>query len=441
MAGEDAVAPSSAARQPDRGGPGRVDRWYFAYALLGATQSGMIPILLPLTSGASGGAAHAGAVIAAVNLGGLAAPLWGYLADRWSAHRGIMVGGLAAAACGLMLFAIADTLAARTVLALLVGVGMAAANTAATLLVIDAHPREEWDSRLGALQTFYGAGQTLGLLLAGPLGHLAAIWGLGVAAGLTALAVPIAWRNAAGPVPAIRQAQGSHGPPVAGEWAPGAMLGGHIRLPIAKWLQQIRRLAGSPFGWFLAAWCLSYMSSAAVFALYPVAMLQDFGIAPAHSAAAFAAAAGFSLLLYVPAGTWADRWGGMAVLGTGLALRVVAFVGLAGLGLMAWGDLGWVAPLVFCVAVLAWPLLSVAGNALAARLSPTGRGEGMGIFNAASALAATAGALIGGWIVAVWGYGLMCALAAIMVTAGFGFAILTAGKLPRPRQKLPSDTT
>lgn len=94
---------------------------------------------------------------------------------------------------------------------------MAAANTAATLLVIDAHPREEWDSRLGALQTFYGAGQTLGLLLAGPLGHLVAIWGLGVAAGLTALAVPIAWRNAAGRVPAIRQAQGLHGPPVAGE--------------------------------------------------------------------------------------------------------------------------------------------------------------------------------------------------------------------------------
>ena len=162
-AGRDAVAPSSAARRPDRGRPGRVDRWYIAYALLGATQGGMIPILLPLTSGASGGAAHAGAVMAAVNLGGLAAPLWGYLADRWSAHRAIMVGGLAAAACGLMAFAIADTLAARTVLALLVGVGMAAANTAATLLVIDAHPREEWDPRLGALQTFYGAGQTLGL--------------------------------------------------------------------------------------------------------------------------------------------------------------------------------------------------------------------------------------------------------------------------------------
>ncbi len=31
----------------------------------------MIPILLPLTSGASGGAAHAGAVMAAVDLGGL----------------------------------------------------------------------------------------------------------------------------------------------------------------------------------------------------------------------------------------------------------------------------------------------------------------------------------------------------------------------------------
>jgi predicted MFS family arabinose efflux permease len=89
---------------------------------------------------------------------------------------------------------------------------------------------------------------------------------------------------------------------------------------------------------------------------------------------------------------------------------------------------------VFCIAVLSWPFLSVAGNALAARLSPTGRGEGMGIFNAASALAATAGALIGGWIVAAWGYGLLCALAAIMVTAGFGFAILTAGKLTRPGQ-------
>ena len=58
-----------------------LEPWYLAYGLQGATVAGLAPILLPLAVSTQGSAAHVGLVMAAFNLGGLLAPLWGGLAD------------------------------------------------------------------------------------------------------------------------------------------------------------------------------------------------------------------------------------------------------------------------------------------------------------------------------------------------------------------------
>lgn len=65
-----------------------METWYLAYALLGAAVGGMLPIIIPLLAlKRFGGAVQVGFVMTAYNLGGLAAPFWGRIADR---HRNLL---------------------------------------------------------------------------------------------------------------------------------------------------------------------------------------------------------------------------------------------------------------------------------------------------------------------------------------------------------------
>src|SRR5512136_3434516 len=117
-----------------------VETWYLAYALLGVAIAGLAPILLPLTASRTGNAANVGLVMAAFSLGGLTAPLWGGLADRYRVHRWLLVGGLLIVAIGLVAFAFTQTPTAWLALALLISIGSAAAATVANLFVVEAHP-------------------------------------------------------------------------------------------------------------------------------------------------------------------------------------------------------------------------------------------------------------------------------------------------------------
>lgn len=407
-----------------------VELWYLAYALLGATAAGLVPILLPLTVIRVGSATYVGLVMAAFNLGGLTAPLWGALADRHRLHRWLLAGGLLVASLGLVAFPFTDAPAAWLGLALLASIGTASAATVANLFVVEVHPQAEWDERIGWLQTFYGGGQVGGLLLAAALSQADLRVGLLVAAGLTALAVLLGWlttQTPAGPLP--------HRPTLLhparhGEWS----LHSPQRLfhyVTRKSLRQLGATLRSPFGLFLAAWLLMFGGSAAVFSLYPVLMQQVFGMAPHLSSSVFALAAGLGLALYSPAGEWSDHLGAARVLETALGVRLLAFLSILALGLLPLGGQGWGALFAFIFVVLSWSLLSVSGTALTARLSPFGEGEGMGIFNAVNALAGVLGAALGGWAAGRWGYNAVSGLAVIGITLGLILAFV--GRLAKPK--------
>jgi MFS family permease len=150
-------------------------------------------MLLPLAVYRSRGAAYVGWVIAAYNLGELTAPLWGILADRYRLHRCLVVSGAVMAAAGLAAFPFMPAVEAWPVLALLQGMGAIGAATIANLFVVEVHPQEEWEGRVGWLQTCYGGGQVSGLVLAAALTQIPVHMGLLAAAGVTALAALTAW--------------------------------------------------------------------------------------------------------------------------------------------------------------------------------------------------------------------------------------------------------
>jgi MFS family permease len=136
------------------------------------------------------------------------------------------------------------------------------------------------------------------------------------------------------------------------------------------------------------------------------------------SSLAYALAVGLRLVLYAPAGHWSHRFGPTPVLQGALGIRLLAFVGIFGLGLTPTGNHSLLTLLGFILVVLCWALLGVSSTALTAHLSPHNEGEGMGLLNAVTALAGVLGAALGGWLAARWGYNAASGLAVAGLTVG-----------------------
>jgi DHA1 family tetracycline resistance protein-like MFS transporter len=404
-----------------------VEPWYVVYAMLGAIIAGLIPVLLPLRVGQGGNPSQVGWVMAAVSLGGLSAPIWGTLTDRYRLHRWVLVIGLFLTASGLTAFAFSSQPAIWFGMALLLSIGAAGASTVANLFVVEMHPKPEWDERIGWLQTFYGLGQVIGLLLAGFLSKVDFHIGLLTAAALSAVSVLVGWLTTKTPprhsgerpvlLHTARHAEASvHSP---------QRFFHHLSL---KGIKQFGLVLRSRFGLFLTVWLLTFAGSAAVFSQYPLLMQKVFGITPDISSVGFGVMAGLGLTLYTPAGNWSDHFGSVPILQVSLVMRLAAFVGLFALGFTHFGFQGWLALLAFAFVVFAWSLMSVSGTALAANLSPVGEGEGMGIFNAVNALSGVIGAALGGWVAGIWGYATTSIVAVIGVTSGLILSFMFTGK-------------
>lgn len=402
-----------------------IEPWYLTYALQGAVIAGLIPILMPILVGRTESAASIGFVMAAFSLGGLTAPVWGSLADRYRIHRWLSIGGLLLTTAGLVAFAFAKSSALWVGLALLAGLGAAGTATIANLFVVEAHPKSEWDERIGWLQTYYGFGQVGGLLLAGFLSLINMQVGLLFSAGLSISAAIIGFFTLKTPQNPLPKKAVLHQPVRHGEWAmiSPQRLFHHLNPSAVKNLAAALR---SPYGIFLAVWFLSIGGSAGFFSQYPVLMQKVYSVPTHLSSLAYAIIAGLALTLYSPAGRWTDRSGARRVFQTATAIRFLAYAGLAILAFIQTGTQNWLAILAFAFVVWAWSVISVSGTALAAQLSRFGEGEALGIFNAVNALAGVAGAFLGGWIAGQWGYGAIIGMAAAGIIIGLALSL----KLP-----------
>jgi DHA1 family tetracycline resistance protein-like MFS transporter len=381
-----------------------VESWYISYAFLGLSAAGLVPLLLPLVISHTSGAAGIGLVMAAFSLGGLTSPVWGGLADRFRLHRRLLVGGLIETALGAALFPFTLSLSLRIGLAFLAGMGLASASTVANLFIVEVHPESEWDARIGWLQTFYGGGQVLGLVLAGLIGQSRPQSGLWLAGGIgVAAIIPALIGTRHEPRILLQHRPVLSQPAHHAEWPAGSPQHHYHHLTMHG-LTTFFAPFRTSFWIFLMAWLLSFSGSAAFFSFYPVLMQKVYGVLPPLSSAGYALAAGLGLVLYSPAGKWSTRRGAFAIFRGALVLRIAAFLALALLSAVILPGRGWLALLFFSFVVLAWSLLSVSSTALVASLSPENEGEGMGIFNAVTALSGVIGAAVGGWAANLWGY-------------------------------------
>jgi len=399
-----------------------IERWFAPFALVNGSSLGLVPILLPLAA-ARDGLGHVGLVMGAFYLGAFAAPLLGSLADRYRVYRSLAAACAAACAVSLWLFAVAGP-AWQLLLALANGAGFAGALTIASLLIVERRQEEEWDQRLGWLETALSIGQGVGLVLAAWLSGLSTRNGLLAAAFVPAAAVPLALTlipAMRGPADRSRMVRMGHRLPSAGrvgEWGPVSTSRAHYLHQLRHRLAEPRRLLGGGLGWLLAAWIPAYAGSAVIFALYPVLFRSAFGIAPHTSSLAFAAIVFLSLPLFPLAGRASTRYGAATVLACALAARVVLLTALA-----AFATIGHVTPVLPLVAfagiMFAWSFLSVCSPALTGELAPGKEGDAQGLLNAATGLAGLAGSVMGGLAAEYSGYPAALGIGAAAVALGF----------------------
>jgi MFS transporter, DHA1 family, tetracycline resistance protein len=375
----------------------RVEPWLLCYGLLGLTQSGLVPVLMPLVE--PHGAA-AGVTFAAFSLSGVLAPILGGWADATGRHRDLLICGTLGAGALLLLY---DDAAGplRFLLAAGAGLGCMAATTAGNVVATMRVPQSEWEGRIALLQRFTSAGQVIGLVAAGIM--IRRFPGSGfVGAGLTLLAAG-ALALAAAPARDRSAIQVPFGDPDR-----------HKPRRFAAALAVIDR----PMRRFLFVWLIAYSAMNGFAALFPVAMTRQFGMDPVLPAGAYAVGVGCSLGLYSLVGAATHRLGSGRVLMGGFAARAALLAVLAALGLSRSGWTGWLVLAGFALVQFVWPLLAVAANALSVRLAPTARGESVGLFNAATSVASAIGSAIAGVIFNGGGFAALASATLAAVGAG-----------------------
>lgn len=383
--------------------------WMLCYVLLGFVQSGMVPVILPLS--AHPGPAS-GLTYAAFAASGIVAPFVGAWSDRHGWHRWILAGGLCLAGLGLLGHTLPGGLAQHMVTAALIGLGVSSASTVGTMFIVEVMPQARWDGQISMLQACIGGGQLVGLLTAGALGlrHVGDAYLL--AAALMFLAVPMALVLAPRRRLKVERPSLTPRPARGGDTAP---MGPQRSFHRVTW-RAVAGLAHNGLAWFIAAWLISYTATNGLAVMFPVAMIREYHTPATFPTTAYALGVGCSLLLYRMVGRWDVRVGPWRVLSTGFGLRALVVATMVVLA--AWPSPLAVLPIMACFGLtqVIWPLLSVASNSLSVTLSPARRAESVGLLNAATSVGATIGGVLGGMLLRT-GFVWLCAatLVALLV--------------------------
>lgn len=418
--------------------------WYIAYAILGAVSAALIPVLLPLMVTASThNLADVAWVMGMYNAGLLTSPFWGNLTDKKHKHRILFFGGFVILAIGLAILPIARSLLAFIAVSLLLGAGTASVATVATLFIVEFNPEKEWSSRIGWLQSFNGAGQTVGLIIAAVF-STKGLFNTGI------------WIGAAVIIPAI--AIGHLGLPVKKtqtgirsmiknidirklakfgriEFMGGGLLKHSHHLNLSA-IRNFKDIITSAFGFFLLSWFISSFGVAAFFAYFPLAMKSSYLVSPGITSLIYAVAGGIGIALYTGSTKLSEHIGVSTVYKWGILLRLAGFMLLLLLIFIKLPGMPLIASLAFAAIILAWPLLSVTGTTLTAELTNVSEGEAMGLYNASGAVATVLGTFIGGPLVSSFGFGAI----PILGVAGLGLSLLLTSRIHPVSDELNENT-
>jgi MFS family permease len=398
--------------------PRAFEWWMLSMFALGISYSAFVSLLIPpFVTEAGGDASTAGIVMAIIALGALGGPPIGAFADRYSAHRIVMVAGIGGMAVSFVAYALsADSSALYALDAILMGVSVAAVSATAPVFIVGARLDQETEAKqMTTLQLMMPAGQLIGgLILAGITGWSFAnrFW---LGAGIVAASFVVVWFTTGNVSRRLKLA--------VDQDTLVAPDGGRKKIGL-------KQVLFSTFGIYFAVLVFTSIANNGVNAQIANIMPNVYGIDAKTTSALISLAGLLNIVLYFPAGRWMARRGPFPPFMAGIVGRMIAGLGMGAVGLMT-DNKALLGAAFMQLMYQTAPFVRLAQPGLAVRFATFPAGQASGWVIAGSAIGSFVGSLVGGYLADAFGYNAVNWMAA---AAGGGAALILFMWL-RPAEK------
>lgn len=377
---------------------------------VGAGYSAFVSLLIPpFVKEISGDVSAAGVVMAIIALGALLGPALGTFADKYSAHRLVLVLGVAAMALAFAMLAISSENNELLALdAIVMGVGIAAVSAVGPVFIVGARLRQAVEAKqLTTFSLMMPTGQLVGGLLLAAVTSWTFSQRFWLGAGIMAAAFAVVWLTTSEP---NRRLQ-------------AAIAAGEADAETVKEARKasLKQVFFSMFGVYILVLTLSSVANNGVNSQIANIMPNVYGMSEQMTSTMIGLAGLLNILLFFPAGRWMARSGGFSPFTAGIIARFAAAIGMAVVG-AALDNAVLLGAAFMQLMYNAAPFVRLAQPNLAVRYAKFPAGAASGWVIAASATGSFIGSLIGGFLADSYGFNAVNWMAA--VAAGLSVVVL-----------------
>ncbi len=384
--------------------------WMMSNFAMGAGYSAFISLLIPpFVKEVSGDASAAGVVMAIIALGALLGPAIGSFADKYSAHRLLLVLGVAGMALAFIMLALSSDQSQLFALdAIVMGVGVAAVSAVGPVFIVGARLSQEIEAKqLTTYSLMMPAGQLVGGLLLAAVTSWTFTQRFWLGAAVMGAALVVVWLTSAAPNRRLQAAI--------------AAVGRNSEAVKEVRKASLKQVFLSMFGVYLAVLVLSSVASNGVNSQIANIMPNVYGMDEKTTSAMIGLAGLLNIVLFFPAGRWMGRSGGFSPFVAGTVARLVAGLGMAVVGAISDNNVLLGAAFMQVMYNTA-PFVRLVQSSLAVRYASFPAGAASGWVIAASAMGSFLGSLIGGFLADQFGFNSVNWMAA--VSAGLSVVVL-----------------
>ena len=407
-----------------KNGNGRSFEWWMiSFIGAGAGWAAFISLLIPpFVTESTGNAANAGIVMAIISLAAVLAPVLGGFADKYRAHRLVLSLGVLGMSLGFFMYSIsAETQAIYVLDAIVLGISVAAINAVGPVFILGANLSKKVEaSRLTVLNLLQPVGQVLGgaLLAFAISAKLDFSNRFMIAAGFMLVCAVITWFTTAAPAKRI----------VLLEDKPDEQLAEQKRS------FGLKQVLFSSFGLYLLIMTLSSMGNNGINAQIANILPNVYGMDQQTTSAMISLAGLFNIGLFIVAGRWMAKSGGMTVQTAATVIRFIGALGMAVVGMMANSPI-LIAAAFMQILYQSNPFSRISQGVVGMRFATVPAGQTSGWVIAASASGSFLGALIGGFLASSIGFNAINWMAAIAVGVALLLFIFVLWPMERKKRK------
>ncbi|GMQ86357.1 MAG: hypothetical protein BMS9Abin07_1931 [Acidimicrobiia bacterium] len=400
--------------------PKTFEWWMLSNFAMGAGYSAFVSLLIPpYVKEITGDASAAGVVMAIIALGALLGPALGMFADKYSAHRLLLVLGVGGMALAFVMLALSsESTELFAIDAIVMGVGVAAVSAVGPVFIVGARLSQAVEAKqLTTYSLMMPTGQLVGGLLLAAVAGWTFTQRFWLGAGVMAVAFMIVWFTSTDPNRRLQAAT------AAGDRDNEAVKEARKA--------SLKQVFFSLFGVYLLVLTLSSVANNGVNSQIANILPSVYGMSEQMTSTMVGLAGLLNIILFFPAGRWMARSGGFSPFTAGIIARFAAGVGMAVAGLATGNNLLLGAAFMQLMYNAA-PFVRLAQPSLAVRYAKFPAGAASGWVIAASAAGSFVGSLIGGFLADQFGFNAVNWMAA--VAAGLSVVVLWLWLRPGERR-------